>query len=98
MTCVNVFQWGNNSSGCDNIPEVAELPANFKRHSFSQVGEQAKETLLLSEQRKPETHLQLSRAMAGAVRSNHSLTSSLAHPLASCPFLPLAQFMWGVSF
>lgn len=58
MTCVHVFQWGNNSSGCVNIPEVAELPANFK--PFSQVGEQAKETLLLSEQCKPET--QLSRA------------------------------------
>lgn len=59
MTCLRVFQWGNNSSGCDNIPEVAELAASFKSHSFSQVGEQAKEMLLLSEQHKPETHLQL---------------------------------------
>lgn len=58
MTCMHVFQWGNNSSGYDNIPEVAELPASFKPYSFSQVRKQAKE-MLLSEQRKPETHLQL---------------------------------------
>lgn len=79
MACVHVLLWGNNSSCYENIPEVAESPANFKPHSSSQVGEKAKEKLLLPEQHRSETHLQQrlgrhSRIHGQTVRSNHSIT------------------------